>query len=442
MFGLVIAGFAITSLMAFADDSVPDAGFSISSSEIERDDLYARISSNTTFVAFYLNDVNEPVVREECRLGNREVLWDIVDEPAGGCSDRDADVFIVNFSPSTDFGKTYDITATLKWMVYDEATEEAVDEISETAHYTLDAILYSFSVACSDGCACYNNVSPLVDNHPADAIVTPSGCTRRDPLDLMLTSVPEEANPLNKAGTAMPFLRTEDPCVLHTRKTYWYGLAEPNDCFLVKYYYIFTLRSDFEVVAQLSETVGWPDEHPEMSMDVSCVETFPEISPIGNGRYILRIKPWRFLINTDITYSTDQYAAETAIEEEYHEKQARGLVGLECGGEPDLYDMSRVFAAYGPISSDGYYVAYSLFGETKDEFKARILYSLHLALKLEMEESASIWNRDRGFREKVAKSKAGYNAAWRYHCTYGNPNAGIFQYAGLEEDQKQRMARE
>ena len=52
MFGLVIAGFAITSLMAFADDSVPDAGFSISSSEIERDDLYARISSNTTFVTF------------------------------------------------------------------------------------------------------------------------------------------------------------------------------------------------------------------------------------------------------------------------------------------------------------------------------------------------------------------------------------------------------
>ena len=27
MFGLVIVGFAITSLMAFADDSVPDAGF-------------------------------------------------------------------------------------------------------------------------------------------------------------------------------------------------------------------------------------------------------------------------------------------------------------------------------------------------------------------------------------------------------------------------------
>ena len=52
------------------------------------------------------------------------------------------------------------------------------------------------------------------------------------------------------------------------------------------------------------------------------------------------------------------------------------------------------------------------------------------------------WNRDRGFREKVAKSRAGYNAAWRYHCTYGNPNAGILQYAGPEEDQGQRRARE
>ena len=118
------------------------------------------------------------------------------------------------------------------------------------------------------------------------------------------------------------------------------------------------------------------------------------------------------------------------------------MVGLECGGEPDLYDMNRVFAAYGPISSDGYYVAYSLFGETKNAFKARILYSLRAALKLEMAESESIWQRDRGFREKVAKSRAGYNAAWRYHCTYGNPNAGIFQYAGPEEDQGQRRARE
>ena len=37
---------------------------------------------------------------------------------------------------------------------------------------------------------------------------------------------------------------------------------------------------------------------------------------------------------------------------------------------------------------------------------------------LEVEKSKSLYKGRRGFREMMAKEHAGYNAAFKYHCTY------------------------
>lgn len=435
---------ALTAATAVAADDVveADASFGISTSEIERDSGYARISTNKTSVAFYIDNLSEPTVKEECRLGEMDVCWNVVSGTHGGHSDRYQSVFVVYFLAGSDFGKSYTVSVNLTWPVYDEETGDKIDEISRTESFTLDAISYSFSVACSDGTACYNNVSTLVDNHPADATVTPSGCTRRDLLNLSITSVPVEQNPVNKAGTAMPFARTANPCVLHTPKTYWYGLQHPNDCFFLQYYYRLTLSSDYEAVAVRMETVGWPDENPEMTLFVECVETTPEVYPDGLGRYVLRIKRWSFRRMTDWDTSTDQYSAETEIEERYHERQARGEVGLDCGGEPDLFDMDRVFSRLGNPVSNGYYVFRSAIGESSAVFKMRVLNDLREEVEIEEAESERYWRRDLGIRELKAKNVAGYNAAFKYHCTYGNPAAGQFEYCGPESDIVPREARE
>lgn len=79
--------------------------------------------------------------------------------------------------------------------------------------------------------------------------------------------------------------------------------------------------------------------------------------------------------------------------------------------------------------------------ETKDTFCARVRYQLATKAYAECDISKNYWVRDTGYREKMAKQVAGYNAAWRYHCTYGNADHPESQYWGEEEDLKAREAR-
>lgn len=412
---------------------------SIETTAISRDTDYARISTNRAYSTFFIDNLSAPTPREECRLGTRVVKWNIEPRTMGGCSEDTSEMFIVYFSNPGDFGKSYHISVKVVWPEFDQKTGDKRNEIIQTASYNLDAIVYTVDVACSDGTRCYNNVSKLVDNHPARAVVSPLGCTRKDLLKMNLKTKPKEKLPLNKRGTNMNFFRSENPCEFNADKTYWYGLAHPNDCYYMQYYYNLELWSDTEPVASIDVCVGWPDEHPEMVMTTTLQESEPYVEKMHDGTFIMKMKPWRFVFNVEKYGASDQYGVEVDREEEYHRQQALGVVGLEFGGEPDLYDMDRVFA--GVPMSDGYYIFHSTPFETKDTFCARVRYQLAIKAYAECDISKNYWVRDTGYREKMAKQVAGYNAAWRYHCTYGNADHPESQYWGEEEDLKAREAR-
>ena len=416
----------------------PHCSVSIKSSEIERDKAYARIPYSRDSVLFGVEITGEPTTRVECRLGEPKIEWFISPSTTMGHTDTDASTFIVYFNYPADFGKSYKISAKVTWPEIEIDSNNTINEIILGASYTVDAIQYSFEVSCSDGTQCLNNISALVDNHPATAVVNPLGCTRQDLLRMTISSRPEQPNPLNKSGTGMVFMPTSDPCTFTTPKTFWYGLAGEEDCYMKQFYYLIKLKSDGEVVAQNRKTVGWPDEHPEMTLTPMLIATKPCIEVMPNGLFKMLLQKWRFELHTSTSAATDQYAEETALEEDYHRLQALGRVGLDCGGEPDLFDMNRVFA--GETYYSDVYEFHSFIGESRDDFKFRVLYEFHRRANAESEASYDIWQRDTGYREKVAKRHAGYNAAWKYHCTYGNIESRF--YYGPEEEQQPRAPRE
>ena len=57
-----------------------------------------------------------------------------------------------------------------------------------------------------------------------------------------------------------------------------------------------------------------------------------------------------------------------------------------------------------------------------------------------VDTSRGIVSFNLGYIEKCAKEEAGYNAAFRYHCTYGNVNSGC-DYLGEEESLEERRPR-
>ncbi len=66
---------SLAAVVALPFFGAAGASIDIASSEIERADDYARISTNTSMVVFYLGNVVAPTPREECRIGDRIVNW-------------------------------------------------------------------------------------------------------------------------------------------------------------------------------------------------------------------------------------------------------------------------------------------------------------------------------------------------------------------------------
>ena len=273
------------------------------------EDHYSRINTNDLYEVFWVRIDTLPDVRHEWHIEKRDIQWTISPSKSGRNvpADLKSSSSVVYFDP-VDFGKSYTVKVKVTWTLVSDTGVRNIVDASDS--FTVDAILYDFSVSSADGRTAING-SQLVDNRAAVAIVYPTGCTRPELLDLSFSSNPEEPNPINKAGTAMNFVK-QSPLIFRAEKVYWYGLAKPNCCYHKEYYYAITLMADRQSVAKRRETVGWPLEHPEFNVKVSCPTYSFSLLEGDVPPYSVELTLGDFIRLPDPTEgSMDQYAEET-----------------------------------------------------------------------------------------------------------------------------------
>lgn len=387
-------------------------------------DGYSRLSTNIVTANFSYEITQLPVPREEWDVSDPEVTWSLSPNSVFAVllpNFSGATLFLAdtNFFSDKGYGDSYTIKATVAWTLINQETGEQ-EKKSCSATYTIDAVIYSFSMSCSDGAHSITGES-LVDNHPARVIVTAKGCTRPHLLGLSLAShTTADGVPLNKKGTSMTFMK-RNHLEFDVPKTYWYGLAKPHCCHKMRFpYEVLLSESSDGLVATKQVFVGWPSEHPEAAVEVTFPPYQKQIIAEGDG-FKASISLFDFVRTPHILDAqniTDQYREETISEENYHRLQFLGSVPWSEGGEPDIYAVGKVreHLRFNPDAQTN--VFYSLPGETREAFDERIQSCVDFALIEERAVSEKVFDANLWFREKKAKDFAGYNAAWTYHCTY------------------------
>ena len=110
-------------------------------------------------------------------------------------------------------------------------------------------------------------------------------------------------------------------------------------------------------------------------------------------------------------------------------RQFKGVISAEEGGSPDLFSAKGI--VYWARQND-FYLGFSegtdvivqsndvyVITETRDE---ALLFAKEIKDSAVNEEYEKCWSyllQRRNWAEYNAKKKVKYNAAWRYHCTYG-----------------------
>ena len=286
---------------------------------------------------------------------------------------------------------------------------------SSSATCTVTVIKVEFTVVSDDP-----GDEELTDNRKATATITVTGIEDPSGLSFAFSATPVESSTINKMGTAISFTPTANPLVWETSKTYWYGVLPDHCCYFYHHAYKFDLTINGECTVSKEYQVGWPDEDPAMSGTVSSPSTtvIHESEPVPGipNWYRCQIVFGDFVKDTSITGipTTCQYAEENAKEEAYHEKQWLGQVDVNHGGQGDCFTAKGIKWWIGWIGEGPWYT----YGSTPEEAYARAIEKVNDGEPKEWDKSVEINTADRGFVELKAKEYAGYNAAFKYHCTY------------------------
>lgn len=436
-FALTLAHEAVASA---SDDALRQPGVSISCSGGVVADGYSRFSSSSATASFTCVVLSPPVPRKEWRLEDESIKWSVSPTPKrGSFTSPSLTCAILSLVHPYDFGVSYEVCVSVSWTLRDSKSA-ANETVTREARHVVDAVAYSFEMACSDGTASLSG-DKLIDNHPAAVTVTARGCTRPDLLDLDISASPAEEGPLvNKAGTEMQFVK-KGPLLFSTPKTFWYGKAKPDCCYTKRYpYAIHLLEASDGLVAIGKETVGWPNEHPEASVAIYPPENTAVRYASSDGRAFASVlfgRTVKKVSRVDPSMVTDQYQEETIREENFHVKQFLGEVPWSEGGEGNLYSLKKVADKVGrPYAGLGECVVWSGVGETDSAFRTRVEALITDELANEWEVSDTVFEGNRAFREVKAKAHAGYNAAWTYQCTYeanGYPAEDSVQHFSRED---------
>ena len=222
-----------------------------------------------------------------------------------------------------------------------------------------------------------------------------------------------------------------------TTKIYWYGLSDAANgcCYWSKFNYVFELHVDGVLCDVHKYNVVWPRETPSFS-EVVCVgiSTYELAEPCGGGRFRSHLKLADFgrTANVGGQPSSCQYTREMDKEENYHKDQDLCVVPVEKCGEGDLFTARGIFYCATNFCANG--GQFNVNANTTVEISGDDIYVYaddELTAELDANEILTCFEAEENrlsrslrksrllLKEFWAKNHAGYNAAWKYHCTYG-----------------------
>ena len=299
--------------------------------------------------------------------------------------------------------------------------------------YVLDFTVVSDRLRSYDRC----EEGRLLDSRTATVTVSPS-LAELVGHEMSFEAAPAETGELvnDGHGTGITFTRSEAN-VWKTSPVYWYGVLPDRDCHTYRHPYAITLKVDGQNAVTRKLAVHWPESRaaatffgpltnatrpgPAMHYNATsggfwyCSIVFEEFDKSLGLITSEPSEPGEFF-----TWS-GQYADKILEEEEFHLKQFRGEVPLEQGGQGDCYTVKGLKYFIAQQARTNVNIATSTWivkGCTAEEAEENCRQVIQEAMENEMAVSRQIMESDKGFRELKAKEHAGYNAGWRYHCTY------------------------
>ena len=299
--------------------------------------------------------------------------------------------------------------------------------------YVLDFTVVSDRLRSYDRC----EEGRLLDSRTATVTVSPS-LAELVGHEMSFEAAPAETGELvnDGHGTGITFARSEAN-VWKTSPVYWYGVLPDRDCHTYRHPYAITLKVDGQNAVTRKLAVHWPESRaaatffgpltnatrpgPAMHYNATsggfwyCSIVFEEFDKSLGLITSEPSEPGEFF-----TWS-GQYADKILEEEEFHLKQFRGEVPLEQGGQGDCYTVKGLKYFIAQQARTNVNIATSTWivkGCTAEEAEENCRQVIQEAMENEMAVSRQIMESDKGFRELKAKEHAGYNAGWRYHCTY------------------------
>jgi len=332
------------------------------------------------------------------------------------------------------------------WLYPNDASSDKGDhrvKVEHLVNHCLDTALFTtlnfdFTIQSDN----VNSLSvwadgALADNHTATIHITPPEFINTTGLSYSFSAAPVENTDLivNKCGTSITFTQTSNSLIFKTSKIYWYGIRPDWECYFIKHDYHFTLTVfglGAPIYCNRHYSVRIPDEYADMKPFLIDPNTgIPARNPSSYSYVTAPVPtgdsntPYRceivfegfrkyYIVNVEATH---QYADEVQAEECYHSKQWKGEVVTSNGGQTDCFTKQgleywMVNVGHFPINP-----CY-IYGRTESSTYNYALDLLSYCEALELNTSWNIYLRDRGLIELKAKEYAGYNAAFRYHCTY------------------------
>ena len=283
----------------------------------------------------------------------------------------------------------------------------------------------------------------LVDSRAATIVVsTKPETVDISGFDLSFSCVPVEDGVLvnDGRGTAVAITETSNR-VWRTSEFYWYGVAPDRECAGLSHQYEIALKSGGRTVRTRRLPVAWPEENaysfwplpaenatfagePVFYRSMSTSYWYCAINFVGFEKSEGEVFTDPHESGTPFTWS-GQYAGQIREEEEFHLRQSRGEVSVSEGGFPDCFTTNGIKYFIAQEASANANIATSTWivkGVSSDDARDRAREVIARAVANELAESTRIYRlrSNRGYMELKCKEHVGYNAAWRYHCTYQN----------------------
>ena len=226
-------------------------------------------------------------------------------------------------------------------------------------------------------------------------------------------------------------------------KIYWYGVLPDQECKSCRNAYTFTLMQDQKTVCSIDCPVLFPDEVARAEWPSPRTNATTNSAPVHvqtatenywycdilfhefekeEGRVVV-VRESLGVLSTDFVEWTGQYKQKILKEERFHLKQLRGEVPGDMGGQGDCFTVKGIkyfIARQARNNRDIDVVTWRVRGNSAQAAEENAQGVIKNAINNEIEESNKIMLLDKGFVELTAKAHVGYNAAFRYHCTYQN----------------------